>query len=398
MNATPTDPFAPVRLGDLVLRNRVARTAAFEGMSPGGAPSEALIEHHRAMAEGGVGLTTVAYCSVSPEGRTYPTQLLMREEIVPGLRRLTDAVHAGGAAAALQLGHCGDFASPRAIGGRPLGPSRRFVTYVLTWSRAMTGDDIARVTGDFARAALLAREAGFDAVELHLGHGYLLSQFLSPAVNRRRDGFGGDPTARMRFPIDVLRAVRATVGPDFAVLCKLNTEDGFPGGLETDEAVEVARTLEREGATALVPSGGFVSRTPLYMLRGDVPVREMAAVQPGLAARVGLRCFGRVFVPRVPYADLFFLEGARRIREAVSIPVTYVGGVRTRAQIASLATEGFTLVALGRPLIAEPDLVARMARRETERSICEPCNLCIAEMDRGGVRCPREDLTGRRCG
>ncbi|HUT76390.1 MAG TPA: NADH:flavin oxidoreductase [Polyangia bacterium] len=398
MSGGTVDPFAPARLGGLVLRNHLARTAAFEGMSPGGAPGDALVEHHRSMARGGVGLTTVAYCSVSPEGRTYPTQLLMREEIVPGLRRLTDAVHAEGAAAALQLGHCGDFASPRAIGGRSLGPSRRFVTYALSWSRRMTAEDIARVTGDFARAALRAREAGFDAVELHFGHGYLLSQFLCPAINRRRDGFGGDLAGRMRFPLEVLRAVRAAVGPDFAVCCKLNTEDGFAGGLGIDEAVEFAGALEREGATALVPSGGFVSRNPLYMLRGDVPVREMAAAQPGIAARVGLRFFGRLFVPHVRYSDLFFLEGARRIREAVAIPVAYVGGVRTRAQIESLVTEGFTLVALGRPLIAEPDLVARMARGETDRSACEPCNLCLAEMDRGGVRCPREDLTGRRCG
>jgi 2,4-dienoyl-CoA reductase-like NADH-dependent reductase (Old Yellow Enzyme family) len=390
------DPFAPARLGDLVLRNRVARTAAFEGLSPGGAPSAALIEHHRAMAAGGVGLTTVAYCSVSPDGRAYPTQLLMREEIVPGLRRLTDAVHAEGAAAALQLGHCGDFANPRASGGRPLGPSRRFVTYVLSWSRAMTADDIARVSADFARAARLAREAGFDAVELHFGHGYLHSQFLSPAINRRRDGWGGALPGRMRFPLETLRAVRAAVGPGFAVLCKLNTEDGFRGGLGIDEAAKFARALEREGATALVPSGGFVSRNPLYMLRGDVPVREMAAVQPGWPARVGLRFFGRLFVPHTEYSDLFFLAGARRIREAVAIPVIYVGGVRTRAQIESLVNEGFGLVALGRPLIAEPDLPARMARGEAQRSICEPCNLCLPEMDRGGVRCPREDLTGRR--
>jgi 2,4-dienoyl-CoA reductase-like NADH-dependent reductase (Old Yellow Enzyme family) len=385
-----------VKLGGLVLRNRVARTAAFEGMSPGGEPTEALVEHHRAMARGGVGLTTVAYCSVSPEGRAYPTQLLLREEIVPGLRRLTDAVHAEGAAAAIQLGHCGDFASPRAIGGRPLGPSRRFVTYVLSWSRRMTADDIARVVADFAQAAILARESGFDAVELHFGHGYLHSQFLSPAINRRRDGWGGDLPGRMRLSLETLRAVRTATGPDFAVVCKLNTEDGFAGGLEIDEAAEFARALEREGATALVPSGGFVSRNPLYMLRGDVPVREMAAVQSGWPARVGLRFFGRLFVPRVPYTDLFFLEGARRIREAVSIPVVYVGGARTTAQIEALAAEGFALVALGRPLIAEPDLVARMGRSETDRSICEPCNLCLAEMDRGGLRCPRTDLTGRR--
>jgi 2,4-dienoyl-CoA reductase-like NADH-dependent reductase (Old Yellow Enzyme family) len=222
-------PFAPARLGPLSLRNRIVKAATFEGMCPGGTPSEALVALHRRIAQGGAALSTVAYCSTAPDGRTYDHQMWMREDIVPILRRLTDAVHAEGAAAALQVGHSGLFASRSVAGSRPLAPSRVFNTYGLSFSRPMTGEDMARVAGDFARAAALAGEAGFDAVELHLGHGYLLSQFLSPATNRRRDAFGGPLDARLRFPLEVVRRVREALGPGRALIAKTNLSDGFPG-------------------------------------------------------------------------------------------------------------------------------------------------------------------------
>ncbi len=383
--------FTPVRLGPLRLRNRFVRTATFEGMSPNGAPTEALIEHHRQVARGGVGLDTVAYCSVSNDGRSYATQLWMRPEIVPGLRRLTDAVHGEGAAVSLQLGHCGYFSNRRVIGGAPLGPSRLLCTYGLSLSRAMSEADLERVIADFGRAAALAREAGFDALELHAGHGYLLSQFLSPYTNRRADHWGGLLERRARLTLEVVRAVRAAVGERMALLVKVNLRDGFAGGLELDEAIDVMRLIEREAVDALVLSGGFVSRTPFYMLRGELPVREMAAAQPAWLTRVGMTLFGRLLVPAHPFAEAFFLDEARQVRTAVRLPLVLVGGLRSRAAIAAALAEGFDLVALGRPLIHDPDFVRKLERGELERSGCEPCNVCVAEMDRGGVRCPRAD-------
>jgi 2,4-dienoyl-CoA reductase-like NADH-dependent reductase (Old Yellow Enzyme family) len=383
--------FAPCKLGDLELRNRVIRTGAFEGMCPGGVPSDALIEHHRQMGAGGVGLTTVAYCSVSPDGRTYHHQMVLTEDIVPALKRLTDAVHREGAAASIQLGHCGDFANKQVIGGRPLGPSARFVLYGRCRSRAITPTEMQRVRDDFGRAAVLAREAGFDAVELHAGHGYLLSQFLSPFTNRRTDEHGGSLDNRLRFPSAVIRHVRERLGPGFPVLVKTNLRDGFAGGLEIDEAVRIAQRFEQDGAGGLVLSGGFVSKAPLYMLRGEVPVKEMAAVQESWLSRLGLRLFGRLFVQRYPYEELFFLDGARRVRAAVDLPLVLVGGVRSLAGMQTAMDEGFDLVALGRALIREPDLVRRFERGEAVESTCEPCNKCIAEMDRGGVRCALDD-------
>jgi 2,4-dienoyl-CoA reductase-like NADH-dependent reductase (Old Yellow Enzyme family) len=385
--ADTTDPFGSARLGPLALRNRVIKAATFEGMCPAGSPSDALVDFHRRVAAGGVAMTTVAYCSVSPEGRTYGHQMWMRDEVVPDLRRLTDAVHAEGAAAALQLGHSGLFASRAVAGSRPVAPSRMFNTYGLSFSRPMDADDMARLGDDFARAATLSVAAGFDAIELHLGHGYLLSQFLSPATNRRRDDYGGSLANRLRFPLAVVDRVREALGPERALVAKMNLRDGFPGGLELDEAVEVARALEAHGVDAIEPSGGAVTRTPLYMLRGDVPLRDMVRVQSSRLHKVGLSLFGRLFVPHHPFEETFFLEGARRVVEAVDVPVVLLGGVRSVDQIRGALAEGFGFVALGRPLIHDPNLVNRMASGEITRSGCIPCNRCIAEMDAGGVRC-----------
>lgn len=379
--------FQPAAIAGLTLRNRVIKAATFEGMCPGGEPSDALIDHHRTLAQGGVGMTTVAYCSVSQDGRTYAHQLWMRPKLVPSLRRLTDAVHQAGAAVSLQIGHAGSFAEPKVIGGRPLAPSRQINLYGLSLSRAMTRADMQRIRDDFVRASQLAVEAGFDAIELHVGHGYLLSQFLSPYSNRRRDDYGGSLTGRLRYVLEVTRALRESLPQGFPLLAKTNVSDGFEGGLQLSEACEVARALSQAGIDALVPSGGFVSKTPLYMLRGEVPVKQMAEVQTSLHRRLGLRLFGRLFVQRYDYTPMFFWDEARAIREAVDVPVALLGGITSLAHMRRALDDGFSFVVLGRALINEPALVHKLRDGVLQASRCVPCNRCIAEMDRGGVRC-----------
>ncbi|MCK4964396.1 MAG: NADH:flavin oxidoreductase, partial [Dehalococcoidia bacterium] len=246
---------SPGKIAGLELRNRIIRSGCFEGMCPDGYPSDPLLEHHREVAAGGTAMTTISYCSVSFDGRGFDSEMWMREEIVPELRRLTDAVHLEGAAASIQLGHCGYFSSKSVIGRRPLGASRKFCVFRYAFAREMTEEEINRVTEDFGKASALSVKAGFDAVEIHAGHGYLLSQFLSPYTNKRRDSFGGSLENRLRFPASVVKHVRETVGPDFPILIKMNLRDGFKGGLELDEAVEVAKRYEAEGASALIPSG-----------------------------------------------------------------------------------------------------------------------------------------------
>jgi len=391
------DAFAPARLGSLALRNRVIKTATYEGMCPGGVPSAQLVEHHRALAAGGVAMTTVAYCSVSADGRTFAEQMYMRPEVIAPLRRVTDAVHGEGGAASLQLGHCGWFTKNADLSTRlPRGPSLTFNAYGLSAGKplalAMSADEIGAVTQEFGDAARHAREAGFDAVELHLGHGYLLSQFLCPATNRRQDAYGGDLDGRARLPLEVVRRVREGVGSGFPILCKMNLRDGFNGGLEVPDAARLAQRLEGEGVDALVLSGGFTSRTPFYLFRGRRPLAEMIEVEKSRLQKLALAWFGRRVIREYPFEEMFFLPEAREVRRAVRMPLVLLGGIVSRENVERAMAEGFDFVAMGRALIADPDLVNRMRSDRTARSRCTHCNICVAEMDRSGVRCVLDDL------
>ena len=286
--------FSPVKLGGLELKNRIIRTACFEGMSPNGVPSEELIAHHRESAAGGVAMTTVAYCSVSLTGRTYDTQIYMRDEILPELKKLTEAVHKEGAKASIQLGHCGYFASKKVIGTQVLGASKKFNLYGLSFCKEMREEEIAEVLDDFVRSARLSVKAGFDAIELHFGHGYLISQFLSPYTNSRKDRWGGSLENRMRLGCKVLSAVKGAV--NVPVILKMNLHDGFTGGLTLCESIKAVQKFELLGADAVVLSGGFVSKSSLYMMRGGVPTLDMVRGQKGWARKVGLLLFGKIFL------------------------------------------------------------------------------------------------------
>jgi 2,4-dienoyl-CoA reductase-like NADH-dependent reductase (Old Yellow Enzyme family) len=391
--ATAPDPrtlavFRPGRLGPVELRNRVVKCGTNEGMSRDGLVTDRLIDWHREFAAGGVGMTTLAYCSVSSEGRTYRHQIWMREEALTGLRRFAEAVHAEGARAAIQLGHAGWFANPRATRAQPLGPSRTFSPHAQAFSRAMTDADFDRVTREFAAAARLAVTAGFDALEVHVGHGYLLSQFLSPFNNRRRDRWGGSLENRARFPRRVLRAVREAAGPSVAVYAKLNMDDGFARGLQLSEGLEVARMIEGDGSVdALQLTGGHTTRTPMFLMRGDVPLREMIRNERSWVRRLGMRVFAPTMLKAYPFEEAFFLPSARQFRAALSLPLMLLGGVTRLDTMERALAEGFEFVALGRALIRDPDLVRRMQAGELSASRCIPCNRCVVEMERGGTRC-----------
>jgi 2,4-dienoyl-CoA reductase-like NADH-dependent reductase (Old Yellow Enzyme family) len=388
--------FTPGKIGSLTLRNRTIRSGCFEGLSPNAAPSEALIEHHRRVAAGGIGMTTVSYCSVARDGVAFNHEMWMREEIVPGLKKLTDAVHKEGAAASIQLGHCGFFANKHAAGTRPIGPSRKFCLFRYSVCRAMTEADIERVREDFARGAELAQKAGFDAVEIHAGHGYLLSQFLSPWTNHRTDQYGGSLENRLRFPVSVIRRVRETVGPGYPILVKMNIEDGFKGGLTIDEAVEAAKAFEAAGASMLVPSCGFTARTSFYMMRGQVPILEYVKSEKNPITKIGMALFGQVIVKEVPYKDLFLLEQARHIKDAVKIPVAYIGGVCSVENMEKVMDEGYQFVQIGRATVRDPDVINKMRRGEIAGVDCDHCNRCVAETAGGGISCPSETLGMKR--
>lgn len=388
--------YQPAQLGPLTLRNRVIKTATYEGMSPGGKPSQALTDHHVAMAAGGVGMTTVAYCAVSPRGRTFAEQLAMSPDVVPALRKLTDAVHQAGAHVSIQLGHCGGFSKNREVPRpHPHGPSSAINTYGLMQGlprvHAMSEAQIQEVIDDFVTAATLSVEAGFDAIEVHLGHGYLLSQWLSPATNKRNDQWGGSLENRLRLPLTIVRAVRDAVGHHVALIAKTNLSDGFKGGLELDEAVQIGQALEDAGIDAILMSGGFVNKTPLYLLRGDRPLKGMIAVEKNALQKVALTMFGPLVIRPYPFEELFFIDQAREMRRALKVPLILLGGVVSRDNLAQAMREGFDFVAMGRALIAQPTLIDDFRAGRSERSRCIHCNECMVEMDRNGVRCVLDD-------
>lgn len=372
--------FTPVTLGPLTLRNRSIRSAAFESMCPGNVPSPQLLAYHRSVAAGGVGMTTVAYAAVTRSGLSFDRQLWMRPEIVPGLRELTDAVHAEGAAASIQLGHCGNMSHKSICGCLPVGASSGFNLYSPTFVRGLRADELPEMAKAYGRSVCLAREAGFDAVEIHAGHGYLISQFLSPSTNHRKDEFGGTLANRMRFMEMVMEEVMKAAGNDMAVLVKMNMRDGFRGGMELDESLQVARKLQELGAHALVLSGGFVSKAPMYVMRGEMPIRTMTYYMTCWWLKYGVRLVGKYMIPSVPFREAYFLEDALKFREALDIPLVYVGGLVSRQKIEEVLNHGFEAVQMGRALLNEPDFVNRMRREENTRCNCRHSNYCIARM------------------
>ncbi|WP_027502412.1 NADH:flavin oxidoreductase [Rhodococcus sp. UNC363MFTsu5.1] len=390
---THPDVLAPAKLGPLTLRNRIIKSATFEGKTPNALVTDELIEFHRRPAAGGVGMSTVAYCAVAPEGRTERGQLWMRPEALPGLRRLTDAIHAEGAAASAQLGHAGPVANEKSTGLPALAPSRSFNPLSMKMIRSASTDDIERIAEAHGTAAQLAVDSGFDAVEIHFGHNYFASSFLSPKLNKRKDSYGGSLENRARVVLDTARAVRAAVGDKVAILAKLNMDDGVPGGFWIDEAIQVAQWLEADGSVdALELTMGSSLLNPMYLFKGDAPVREFAAAMPQ-PVRLGVQLVGKQMLHAYPYRDLFMLEQARQIRAAVTLPLVLLGGVTDRAGMDIAMAEGFEFVAMARALLREPDLVNRIAEDARTKSLCIHCNKCMPTIF-SGARCVLVERAG----
>ena len=377
----------PGRLGPLRLRNRVVKAATYEGLSHRGRVTTDLVDFHRAYAAGGVGMTTVAYCAVAPDGRTSPDQILWTDEAMPGLRVLTDAVHAEGVAISAQLGHAGPVADPRGNKRPALSPSTRFPNIAGRVSRKASLEDLDRITRAHADAATRAIEAGFDAVEVHLGHSYLASAFLSPKINHRKDEYGGSLLNRAKFGRGILRAVRDVVGDRIAIITKLNMSDGVRGGITVEEALQTAQWIEQDGTVdALEMTAGSSLLNPMYLFKGGAPVDEFVAVMQQPMKTV-MRFAGRGFIREYPYRDAFLLDDARTVRADVSLPMILLGGITDRASMDLAMSEGFEFVAMGRALLREPDLVNRIAADATTPSLCIHCNRCMPT-NFVGTHCP----------
>ena len=384
----PPDVFAPARLGPVAVRNRTVKAATFEGRTPEGQVTDELVEYHLAVARGGIGTTTVAYLAVAPEGRTHREQIVVGPGTQAGLARLADAVHATGASIAGQVGHAGPVANGRSNGVRALAASRMPSPLSMQMIGSASEKDLTRITRAYVATARTLVDAGFDVLELHMAHSYLISSFLAPGLNRRKDRWGGSPENRSRLARQVARAVREEVGDAAAVTAKVSVSDGFTGGVTTDLGVELALVLEGDGhLDALQLSGGSSLMNPMYLFRGDAPLAEFAATMP-LAVRLGMRTpVGRSFLKEYDFHEAYFWEKAMRFREALAMPLMLLGGINRLDTMERAMAAGFDFVAMGRAVLREPDLVNRLAAGRASAGVCIHCNRCMPTIY-SGTRCP----------
>jgi 2,4-dienoyl-CoA reductase-like NADH-dependent reductase (Old Yellow Enzyme family) len=370
----------------LTLKNRFIKAATFEGRMPRGEVTDGLIDFHAEVADGGAAMTTVAYCAISPGGRVHRDTMVLDRRRAEALRRLTDAVHARDALVCAQIGHAGLVANTRSNRTPTLAPSTRISAPAMGLVRGATVEQIGEVVEDFGAAARNAVEAGFDAVELHLGHGYLVSSFLSPNLNKRKDRFGGDTVRRAELARRVTERVRTEVGDAVAVTAKFNMDDGVRGGFWLTDSLPTARLLESDGhLDALELTGGSSLSNPMYYFRGEVPMAEFIASQPAIVG-LGLRVIGRRMFREYPFEEAFFLPLARQFRETLSMPLILLGGVNTMATVSDALAEGFEFVAMARALLRDPDLVNKFRTGTAREGMCVHCTKCMATIY-DGTRC-----------
>jgi 2,4-dienoyl-CoA reductase-like NADH-dependent reductase (Old Yellow Enzyme family) len=352
--------FSPITIGtSLRLPNRFIRSATHEGMmSSEGSVTQQLIDYYRVLANGGIGLIITGFAYVHPHGQSAPKQgALYDDRFIEGYRRLARVVHTQGGRCALQIVHGGRQASPELIGRTPFAPSAVTEKATGITPQEMTSSDIDFVIESFIHAAERARAAEFDAVELHAAHGFLLSQFISPYTNRRRDAWGGSTKRRCRILVHIIKGIRDLVGEDFPILVKLNSEDGIPAGLTVEESVKVARLLDEAGVDCIEVSGG---------------IREAG----GFSSRDNIDSAEK---------EGYFVPAAAQIKSAVSVPVAVVGGLRTFRIMEDVVASGKAdLISMSRPFISEPDLVLKFRRGEITKAACLSCNNCYAPE---GIRC-----------
>lgn len=387
------DCFSPASINGLQLKNRFIKAGTFENMTPSGVPGAALNNFHGALADGGLAMTTLGYCAVEADGRLNEGMMYMHEGIRPQLTALISDLHSRGTKVSGQMAHCGGFSKNSELRRRrPLGPS--FGLNGLGLSRgmlfcdAMSLSDIDELIQHYYQAAVFMKSVGFDALEIHFGHGYGLCQFMSPKTNKRKDNYGGSFENRMRLPLQVLAAVRDAVGNDFPLLAKISMTEGVRGGLHYDDAIEISKLLDSAGIDGIITSGGTSTMNPMIMFRGGNILPGMLRTEKSRLMRLALRMMGKSMFKDYPYHELYFLKQAKRIRDAVSCKMIYVGGASSNASFAALMEQGFDFIQLGRTLLSDPDLPNRAQADANFISRCTHCNDCVSTIESPqGIHC-----------
>ncbi len=357
--------FEPSSLGTLTLKNRFVRSATWEGMAhEDGSCTSALADLIGELAHGEVGLIVSGHAFVSPEGQAGPWQAAVYDDqFIPSLAQMAKAAHDGGSSIVLQLAHAGLQAATPLTKREAIGPSR-LPNKDGIHCKSMTLAEIEQTVNAFVAGAGRAKAARFDGVQVHAAHGYLLSQFLSPYFNKREDAFGGSVENRARIVVEIVRRIKSTIGNDFPVLIKMNSDDFIDGGLTVEEMLQIARLLEAAGIDAIELSGGTIDAASQFsaVRQGRLPSEEQ---------------------------EVFYVDAARRYKEVIKVPLILVGGIRSFSVSERLISEQVTdFISLCRPLIREPRLVARWKSGDTAKSECGSCNLCFKPILEGkGIYC-----------
>lgn len=385
VNESKSLMFEPLRIKNLILKNRLVRSATYEGMADdNGFPTEKLFKLYGRLARGGVGLIITGFAYVAEDGKGFVPGMngIHTDAHIDAYRRLVAHVHEEGARIAMQIAHAGRQTTEAAIGAQPMAPSPVKDTSIFVKPRAMTPDDIERVIEDFAQAARRVQQGGFDAVQIHAAHGYLLSSFLCPHTNRRSDQWGGSVANRMRIIRRVYRRCREMVGEDYPILVKFSATDTMKNGLPLAEGLEMACMMDAMGFDGIEVSCG-IGEDGGSTIRGDLAVDvvldywEMYRKKNPLFKFV-MRHWGKMLKPPVPFTENYNLASARAIKQAVQAPVFAVGGlVRPAAMEAAIRNGDADGIALCRPLIADPQFPRKIANGDADVSRCIQCNLCL---------------------
>ncbi|MBN1904284.1 MAG: NADH:flavin oxidoreductase [Deltaproteobacteria bacterium] len=360
--------FDEIVIKGMRIRNRLVRSATWEGMcDPDGRPTEKLITLYSKLALGGIGLMTTGYAFVTPEGKQLAGKLGINTDAFKGdYKRLVNTVHDSGGAIAIQLVHAGGQAIPDNAGGELVAPSAVMVAHYQAKPKELSLKQILEIINAFGEGAYRAREYGFDAVQLHAAHGYLLNQFLSPHTNLRKDEYGGDIENRSRFVMEVYKKVRTKVGDDFPVMIKMNCADNMDGGLQIDDGLYVAKRLSDAGIDAIEVSSG---NSASGIKNGPLRMRVNRPEKEGW---------------NMPYA--------LKVKASVNCPVMVVGGFRSYEVCEkAVKDDGIDYITMSRPLIREPDLASRWKRGDTTKARCISCNRCFKPgAEEGGIYCVAE--------
>ena len=385
--------FTPYQLGPITLRNRIVRSAAFENMCRGNRPTQQLQDYHVSVARGGVGMTTVAYCAVDLSGVSFDGQLYVHDEIIPDLKKLTDAIHAQGAKASIQMGHCGNMTHFYTCHCMPVSASNGFNLYSPTIHRRLKVSEIKALVKKFGESVDFARKAGFDCVEIHAGHAYLISQFISPRTNHRRDEYGGSFENRVRFMNEVLEEVMKHAGDDMAIVVKTNMWDDCWRGSDIEEGIKIAKEIAKHKVHGIVLSGGTVSRSPMTILGGAMPNKTLAHYMDmksfwWLKAALNIPGVAPIMMPTSPFKELYFMEKAKRFQQEITdVPLIYVGGVQSGDNCQQIMDEGFELFQIAHVLIKDHDFVKHVQENPHYHAGCGRSNYCVGRMYTIDMKC-----------